>query len=142
VRHSRRPLALLALVALAACGSPPQQPGLRQRTEHYLFRVTSDPQPPFAREPILYKVVVLDQKTSEPIENGEGRVFAESQDGAKTWDSFTRGPEVGTYYAKLNFLTAGDWAMAIQFRRDSTAALERIDWMQQVRGERPGTSAP
>jgi hypothetical protein len=33
-------------------------------------------------------------------------------------------------------VTAGDWAIAIQFRRDSTKPLERIDWMQQVRGER------
>ena len=40
----------------------------------------------------------------------------------------------------MNYITAGDWAVAIQFRRDSTQKLERIDWMQDVhaaRGEAP-----
>ncbi|HEU4563801.1 MAG TPA: hypothetical protein VFS05_04090 [Gemmatimonadaceae bacterium] len=140
----RRVLGILAAaaslaLAVAGCGAPAPPAGYRAWTNSYLIRVNSDPQPPFAREPILYKVVVIDKETNQPIENGEGRIFAESHDGAKTWDSFTRGPEVGTYYGKLNFITAGDWAIAIQFRRDSTAPLERVDWMQQVRGEREGT---
>jgi hypothetical protein len=136
--HVRRSLGVLAVLAaaLTACGSPQPPAGYRAWTENYLIRVNSDPQPPFAREPILYKVVVIDKKTNEPIENGEGQLYAESRDGARTWDSFTRGPEVGTYYAKVNFVTAGDWAIAIRFRRDSTAPLEKIDWMQQVRAER------
>jgi hypothetical protein len=92
--------------------------------------------PPFARERTVFKIVVIDKKSNEPMESGEGRIFAESRDGAKTWDALTRGPEVGTYYGKLSFITAGDWAVAVQFRRDSTAPLERIDWMQQVRAER------
>jgi len=33
-------------------------------------------------------------------------------------------------------VTAGDWSIAISFRRDSTAKLERIDWMQDVLAER------
>jgi hypothetical protein len=47
------------------------------------------------------------------------------------------GPEVGTYHAKLNFVVAGMWAVAIRFRRDSLRPLERIDWMQQVLDEKP-----
>jgi hypothetical protein len=32
------------------------------------------------------------------------------------------------------FLTAGEWALGVQFRRDSTQALQRtLDWRQVVR---------
>ena len=66
-------------------------------------------------------------------------IAAQSRDGVRTWDALIPGPEVGTYYGNLRFLTAGDWAVAIQFRRDSTAPLERIDWMQAIRNERAAT---
>ena len=79
----------------------------------------------------------FDRKTRQPIENGEGRIFSNNAQGAKTWDGFVYGPEVGTYHAKLNFVVAGQWAVAIQFRRDSLRPLERIDWMQDVYDERP-----
>jgi hypothetical protein len=131
----------LGAAAVVACGPPEPPAGYRGWTTSYLVRVSSDPMPPFAREPTLFKIVVLEKKSNEPVENGEGRIFAESRDGAKAWDGLTRGPEVGTYYGKLSFITAGDWAVAVQFRRDSTAPLERIDWMQQVRAERD-TAAP
>jgi hypothetical protein len=36
----------------------------------------------------------------------------------------------------VSYLLAGEWAVGIRFRRDSTAPLERIDWMQDVRPER------
>ena len=71
-----------------------------------------------------------------PIENGEGRIFATSRDAVNVWDGLAAGPEVGVYYGTLNFITAGDWALAVQFRRDSTQRLERVDWMQDVRAER------
>ena len=56
---------------------------------------------------------------------------------SKTWDGMSYGPEVGTYHAKLNFVVAGQWAVAIRFQRDSIHPLERIDWMQDVLDERP-----
>ena len=62
-----------------------------------------------------------------------------TREGANTWDSFVAGPEVGTYYANLNYVVSGDWAVAIQFRRDSTHTLERADWMQEVAPERSPT---
>jgi hypothetical protein len=89
--------------------------------------------PPRAGEDATYKIVVQDKKTGEPIETGEGRMFANNQDGARTNDGFQKGKEVGTYYARLMFAAAGDWAVGMQFRRDSTARLERVDWMQSVR---------
>lgn len=106
---------------------------LRQFTNDMAFWISTDPMPPRAREKILYKVVVRDKKTGQPIDNGEGRVFASSKDGASTWDALLPGPEPGTYYGTLRFITAGDWAVAIQFRRDSTKKLDRMDWMQGVR---------
>jgi hypothetical protein len=125
--------AVLFTAMIAACGSGESRPrSLRQLTDSYLFTITPDQSPPHAREAILYKVLVRDRESREPIEAGEGRIFANNREGASTWDGFVKGPEIGTYYGKLNFVTAGDWAIAIQFRRDSTSKLERTDWMQDV----------
>lgn len=98
-----------------------------------------DPMPPHALEPALFRIVVRDRNTDQPIEQGEGRIFATSADGANTDDGLAKGKEVGTYYGRLFFVTAGDWAVAIQFRKDSTERLERVDWVQTVLPERePG----
>ncbi|MBI2795144.1 MAG: hypothetical protein HYX65_00380 [Gemmatimonadetes bacterium] len=140
----RRPRALLvaaASVALLTAGfcdnaSGARNSDLRSWTDDLAFRISTDPQPPVAREKILYKVIVRDKKSGQPIEAGEGRIFASSKDGANTWDALTPGPEPGSYYGTLNYITAGDWAIAIQFRRDSTQAIQRIDWMQGVRAAR------
>jgi hypothetical protein len=131
----------LGSLTLAACESPPRV-DIRLNSEHYEFRVNADPSPPHAREPIIYTVTVLDKETRQLIENGEGRIFASSIDKANTWDSFVAGREAGTYNARLNYITAGDWGVAIQFRPDSTKPLERVDWVQTVRGARPINERP
>jgi hypothetical protein len=130
------PLTLAALTVGAACGGEPKPRGLRQLTDSYLFTITPDQSPPHAREDIMYKILIRDRESREPIQAGEGQIFANNRDGASTWDGLSKGPEIGTYYGKLNFVTAGDWAIAIRFRRDSTAKLERTDWMQDVLAER------
>ena len=133
----------LAAVALAACG--PKAAGTttdyRAFTEHYAFNITSDPSPPHAREKTLYKIRVRDKNSSQPIEGGEGIIYGNTEDGGgKTWDSFTPGEAPGTYTAKLNFVIATNWALALQFRKDSTQALEKVDtWYQTVLPERPAT---
>ncbi len=129
-------LLLLGVVTAAACGGEPKPRSLRQLTDSYLFTITPDQSPPHAREDIMYKILVRDRESRQPIEGGEGQIFANNRDGASTWDGLAKGPELGTYYGKLNFVTAGDWAIAIRFRRDSTAKLERTDWMQDVLAER------
>ncbi|GAC1467629.1 MAG: hypothetical protein PVSMB1_16600 [Gemmatimonadaceae bacterium] len=126
---------VFALVVVA-CGGPARLPELRQWTDDLAFRISSDPMPPRAREKILYRVIVTDRKSGEPVQKGEGRIFATSRDGANVWDALERGPEIGTYYGSMRFVTAGDWAVAIQFRRDSVQRLERIDWMQDVHSAR------
>lgn len=137
----RRPGLLVALLAglALACGPTERNTDYRAFTDHYAFRISTDPMPPHAREATQYKVVVRDKKTGQPIEGGEGRIFASTQEGAKTWDSFLPGRELGTYYATLRFVVAEPWAVALQFRRDSTQPLERADWMQDVLPERSAT---
>ena len=137
------PMVAVLLLALAACRGESGPRPYRAASETMKYRITPDPSPPIAREPTLYKVVVQDKESNQPIEGGEGRIFAESRDGAKIFYPLTPGPELGTYYGTLRYVLAGEWAVAIQFRRDSTdstSAIERIDWMQEVQG--PASEAP
>ena len=132
--HSPLALALAATLAVVAACTPSQsRHDIRQWTEDMMFRISPETAPPRAREKVRYRVVVLDKETRQPIEAGEGRIFAMNADSAQTWDGLAKGPEPGTYYANLSFVTAGQWAIALEFRRDSTRRLERMDWTQDVR---------
>ena len=86
----------------------------------------------------MYTITVTDRKTGQPIETGEGRIFANTADGARTYDGFEKAPGIGVYTARLNFVTAGQWAIGIQFHSDSTKPLEKVEWMQDVLQERSG----
>jgi hypothetical protein len=120
-------------VSLAACGNNNRVPEIRQYTDDMAFRISAVPAPPVADTITVFKVVVLDKESGQPIQNGEGRIFATSQEHAQAGDGFAKGPEVGTYYAHVRFPVAGDWAIGLQFRRDSASKLERTqDWQQQV----------
>lgn len=125
-------LGTAAVALAAACGPQESASDLRHWTDDLTLRVSMDPMPPVARTKITYKVVVRDKQTGQPIENGEGRIFATSRDGINAWDALLPTDAPGTYTGELNYLTAGDWAIAIQFRRDSLSRLQRIDWMQSV----------
>jgi hypothetical protein len=134
----------LALGTLAACGpkaAGPEATEYRAFTEHYAFNITSVPSPPHAREKTIYKIRVRDKNSSQPIEGGEGIIYGNTEDGSsKTWDSFTAGAAPGTYTANLSFVVATNWGLALQFRKDSTQALEKVDtWYQTVLPERPAT---
>ncbi len=141
-RRRLRRMAMLAggllLTASASCGAP-RKPELRQGTESYLFTVSSDPIPPYAREDVIYTIVVKDRKTGQPIETGEGRIFANTIEGARTYDGFVKAPQVGAYSARLNYVKAGLWAVGIQFHSDSARKLEMTEWKQDVLDERSGT---
>ena len=132
--HLSLPVVLASLLAASAlaCGDSRRALENRQWSDNFAFRITVDPMPPRAIEDANYKIVVQDKKTGEPIETGQGRIFANSKDGARTDDGLAKGKEVGTYYGRLFFPTTGDWAIALQFRRDSTSKLERVDWVQTV----------
>ncbi len=125
--------AFIGVIALSGCGGDTKRvQDNRQWSDNYAFRITVDPTPPRAIEDATYRIVVQDKKTGEPIETGDGRIFATSKDGANTDDGFAKEKEIGTYSARLFFPTSGDWAIAIQFRRDSTQRLEKVDWVQSV----------
>lgn len=128
----------ILLLAAASCG-PPRHPELRQGSKSYLFTITSDPTPPRAREDVIYSIAVKDRETGQPIDTGEGRIFANTREGARTYDGFVKAPGVGMYSAKLNFVTAGQWAIGIQFHSDSLKPLEKTEWMQDVLPDRSGT---
>jgi len=136
-------LALLA--AMVGCGPGPNATDMRAFTDEFEMRIAADVVPPRAIEPIHYSITVRDRKTHEPIANGQGRIFATNADGHSIYDGFTYGPEVGVYHATLFFVTAGDWAMNLQFRRDSTKALQKpdYDWRQTVNpAAEPGSTKP
>jgi len=131
-------LATALVMVVAACGERQAlQPEIRLSTENFTFRISSEPMPPHAREPIHWTVRVLDRETRQPVQGGEGRIFATSHEGVNAWDGFAPGEEPGVYTGTFNFLTAGGWAMAVQFRTDSTQRLDRVDWLQEVLPERP-----
>jgi hypothetical protein len=133
-------LRLLLLVALSACAPrEARERNLRLNSTNYAFTITPSESPPFAREGTLYKIVVRDRQSRQPIETGEGQIYANNIERASTWDGFQKGAELGTYYGKLNFITSGTWAVAIRFRRDSLSRLETIEWIQEVANERNTT---
>jgi hypothetical protein len=123
-----------ASVSLASCGGNNNRAAeIRQWTDDMAFRISVVPAPPIAEEMTVFKVVVSDKESGQPIQAGQGRIFATSQEHAQTGDGLAKGPEVGTYYAHVRFPVSGDWAVGLQFRRDSTSKLERTqDWQQQV----------
>lgn len=129
---------LAVLVSGAVSCGPPRRPELRQCSQSYCYIITSDPVPPHAREDVMYTITVKDRKSDQPIETGEGRIFANTAEMARTYDGFVKAPQVGVYSAKLNYVTAGQWAVGIQFHSDSTKPLEKTEWMQDVLPEREG----
>jgi hypothetical protein len=129
---------------VVACGAP-SRPPTEQRlwTDDFEIRVTSTPLPPRAQEVTEYTIFVRDKRSREPIVNGQGRIYATNADRHTIWNGFTYGPEVGTYHSRLTFLTAGEWAMGVQFRRDSTQALQQsLDWRQTILAGTPLGSKP
>lgn len=134
---------VFTLCALASsCGpSEARQREMYYMTKNYSFTITPSEAPPHAREDITYKIFIRDRDTREPIQNGEGQIYANNKEGARTWDGFRYGPEVGTYYGKLNFVTSGLWAVGFRFRRDSLHALEKQEWMQDVLNEKSDSAA-
>lgn len=143
-RPHRLAVAAFAAAALAlGCAREPRPQQLRYTSASYYFTVEADKLPPPAREPVRYTVFIRDRETRQPIETGDGQIYSSNRDGAQTWDGLVKGAAVGTWHGTLNFVTSGQWAIAIRFRRDSTARLEKVEWMQDVLGARePGTETP
>lgn len=138
--HTRRVRGLRALASFgavlltaAACSFERPVREMRLYTDDFAFRVTFEPMPPRAIDDTKFRVVVRDKESGQPIEGGQGRIFATNEDRHSIDNGLTPGAELGTYYTTLRFVNAGPWAMGLQFRRDSTQRLQRTnDWMQDV----------
>ena len=127
-------LGAVAGVTLTACdaGTPPKNE-LRFKTDEFVIRVSPEERPTRALEPTHWRVVVNDVKTGAPIQGGQGRIFATNRDRKTVANGLSETGELGTYRTNLMFVTAGMWAMGLQFRRDSTKALQRTeDWTQDL----------
>lgn len=132
-------MAFAAFLSVAAFGlggcSPAEQPRheLRLTTEDFVIRVSPETRPTRALEPIYWRVVVHDAETGLPIQGGQGRIFGTNQDRKTVSNGLEETSELGTYRSNLMFVTAGMWAMAVQFRRDSTQVLQKTqDWTQDI----------
>lgn len=121
------------MIAIMACGPSEPATDIREWTDDMAFRISVSPLPPVSEGITTFKIVVKDKETGQPIETGQGRLFARNVEGAMVGNGLDKGKEVGTYYARVRFPVSGEWSVAMQFRRDSTKKLEDIqDWRQTV----------
>ena len=81
---------MLSAVVSASCGPNERALDNRQWSDSFAFRITVKPSPPHDVEDAVYKIVVQDKKTGEPIETGQGRVFATNKDGINTDDGLEK----------------------------------------------------
>lgn len=136
VLRSRLPLLVAGALAVAACTQSDRPRGeLRFWTDRYALRVSSTPSPPRARGPTRYRVVISDKESGRPMERAEGQVYASNGQGTNIYDALEPGPELGTYYANLRFITAGEWALNMRFRAVPTDTIEMAapdGWRQIV----------
>ena len=125
---------LAALVAASSCdGSAKSQ--LRQGTTSYRFDIISPAGLPVAHDSLTYVIFVRDRNTGQPIENGEGRIFARA--GAVVAGTFAKAPQVGQYIGRLELPSAGGWVVSIRFRDRAAKELELTQWVQEVRSASP-----
>ena len=127
-------LAIVGGLNVAACGSgtaPLNE--LRFVTDSFVVRVMAESKPTRALEPTYWRVIVNDVRTGKPIQGGQGRVFATNKDRKTVANGLAETGELGTYRTNLMFVTAGMWAMGLQFRADSTKVFQRTqDWTQDI----------
>lgn len=129
-------VAAAALLLFAGACDSGERPALRLSSDSYTFLITPEPLPPYAVERVVWNVTVRDRESRQPIEGGEGRLYASTIQRVTVWDGLARGAELGSYSAGVMFPTSGQWGMAVEFRRDSTSALEKVEWQQEVGPER------
>lgn len=126
--------AFLVGVLLTACDAGPRPKNeLRFSTDSFRIRVSPESTPTRALEPTYWRVIVHDITTGAPIQGGQGRIFATNKDRKTVANGLEETGELGTYRTNLMFVTAGMWAMSLQFRRDSLQNLQRTqDWTQDI----------
>ncbi|MBL0172694.1 MAG: hypothetical protein IPP90_18695 [Gemmatimonadaceae bacterium] len=132
-------------VLAAACDADTTPKGeLRFRTDSFTVRISPESRPTRALDQVVWRITVHDRTTGTPIQGGQGRIFATSKDHKSIANGLEETGELGTYHATLMYVTAGMWAMALEFRRDSTQKLQRTeDWTQDIlSANEPGDFTP
>jgi hypothetical protein len=126
-----------SLVLSAACGDGrPYE--VFAYSEGFRISAAPDSVPPHAQDDLTWRVRVQDAKTGQPIEGGEGMVWARTRNSThEVRARIEQAPELGLYRGKLMLVMAGDWQMGVQFRRDSTSPWASLDWIQSVKAPRP-----
>ena len=126
---------LLTGTIVSGCDAGPRpRSELRFVTDSFVIRISVDSVPTRALEPTYWRVIVHDRKTGTPIQGGEGRIFATSNDRKTVANGLEETGELGTYRTNIMFVTAGMWAMGLQFRKDSAQLLQRTqDWSQDIK---------
>ena len=106
----RTPLVMVfAMMTCVVALRPPVRRGIgrtrtyRLWTEDFEFRITQRPDAARTRASrSVFTIVVRDKEDRQPIVGGQGRIYGTTEDrGAKTWDGFTYGPEVGDVHAHI-----------------------------------------
>jgi hypothetical protein len=145
----RKAVFAASAVVLAACGPRTERDlAIKQATQSYRFEILADSLPPYANEDIHYRITVIDRSTNQPVQNGEGQIYAQGSASGRpyTYDGLAYGPEVGVYHAKLRFAVPAErgmpWQMGLRFHRDSLSPLEVTNWSQQVLPERDNIKPP
>jgi hypothetical protein len=124
-------LAAFSLLASSACTGAPVPNELRQGTPSYLFSIAVPDVTPIAQDDVTYVISVRSRSTGQPIETGEGRLFARS--GEQIVQPLINAPQVGQYRATVRFPHAGGYVLGIRFRESPAQELELTRWSQQVR---------
>ncbi len=73
--------------------------------------------------------------TTQPVETGEGRLFARA--GAEVAGTSVKARAVGQYVGTFRFPNAEGWRVGMRFHDSSAKALELTPWMQEVRTSSP-----
>jgi hypothetical protein len=119
-----------ALLLSSACSAPRGNRVLSQGTLSYLLEITTPGTPPRVGEAVTYAFFVRDRKTGQPIEAGEGHVFARAASDLVA--TLVKAPQVGRYQATLRFPRGGGWQVGVWFRDSSAGSAELTRWSQQV----------
>jgi hypothetical protein len=128
-------LAVCVISAACASDSPPGE--INVRREGLRLRITAETLPPKAMDKVIFRVVVTDEKTGEPVHGGQGSVWGRNKDYHEISNGLAEAAALGTYETDLTFITAGVWHLGVLFRRDSTQPYASVNWTQEVRAPRP-----
>jgi hypothetical protein len=130
-------LLLLASAFSVACASDRLPGEINVRREGLRLRISAETLPPKAMDKVIFRVVVTDEKTGEPIHGGQGTVWGRNKDYHEISNGLLEAAELGTYETNLTFITAGVWQLGVLFRRDSTHPYASVNWTQEVGAPRP-----